>query len=543
MKHRTAFEYRLKRRISKEEDFLRYIEYELNLERIFKERIAEMELKNTSDLDQLILKRIHLIFNRALRKFKGDVKLWVQFFEFAKQFKSLNSVSKIYGNALQLHPTQVGLWILAADFEYEFNGNMVAARALMQKGLRFNPESQKLWTEYFKLELFYLKKILERNSVLGISSPEAENDAHFLNGAIPLEIFKNVVAQFPKDFEFCLLFLQNFLEICSTEDPCNYYDVLIKSFPNNPKIRTAVAERHISRVDPSTEEFFGKLSLVMVEYNELLAEFQDPIILDYCLKFLQKISSYSAAIKESVESRILEILEFAHEKEFLTEELYLKWADFPFADTHKVLNMALKVFPNSLAIWKKRCEIVLENVGDCVGLEEQNKIQSFIHKAASNVALNESKVIWLLYLDWQYAHLNSESFIASCHRAFSHDKSYLMDVIDRFLLALCDCEGADSVRTFYRKWMKDNLVSSDFYTACLLFEESQCDLSEDAIVLLNEKLCDSNPGNMQQWLQYLQGLFKLGMFEKASEIYWKAFKCISNKDEFIASYDKMKRQL
>lgn len=39
------------------------------------------------------------------------------------------------------------LWIMAAKWEFECNNNPDTARNLIQRGLRFNNESKKLWLE------------------------------------------------------------------------------------------------------------------------------------------------------------------------------------------------------------------------------------------------------------------------------------------------------------------------------------------------------------------------------------------------------------
>lgn len=48
-------------------------------------------------------------------------------------------------------PAEPGLWVYAAAWEFEANGNPAAARALMQQGLRMCRHSQKMWLDYFDL--------------------------------------------------------------------------------------------------------------------------------------------------------------------------------------------------------------------------------------------------------------------------------------------------------------------------------------------------------------------------------------------------------
>lgn len=53
----------------------------------------------------------------------------------------------------------VALWILAAQWELENTDTVASARSIMQRGLRFNAESQKLWQEYFRMELIATDRV------------------------------------------------------------------------------------------------------------------------------------------------------------------------------------------------------------------------------------------------------------------------------------------------------------------------------------------------------------------------------------------------
>ncbi|KAJ3414189.1 pheromone processing endoprotease [Chytridiales sp. JEL 0842] len=174
VKRRTAFEYAIHRRISRRADYLRYIEYEMNLERLRKKRKQRLGLnvkpekgeKSASASDHSILKRIHALYSKALRKFPGDLALWAQYFEWSKETGSSKSLGKSYARAIQLHPTKPSVWLMAAKWEYEDNSDMTSARILLQRALRLNKDSTLLWHEYFKLELLWITKIKERRRVL-----------------------------------------------------------------------------------------------------------------------------------------------------------------------------------------------------------------------------------------------------------------------------------------------------------------------------------------------------------------------------------------
>lgn len=70
--------------------------------------------------------------------------------------------------ALQLHPNQAGLYIIAASHELD-HLSPSAARTLLQRGIRMNPESIDIWREYVRMELGFIESLRRRWDVLGIS--------------------------------------------------------------------------------------------------------------------------------------------------------------------------------------------------------------------------------------------------------------------------------------------------------------------------------------------------------------------------------------
>ena len=77
----------------------------------------------------------------------------MQYVDFAKKHDSSKKLSQIYASALALHPRHPGLWVSAADWEYFQCGNVKAARALMQSGIRVNGRSSELYLQYFTMEV------------------------------------------------------------------------------------------------------------------------------------------------------------------------------------------------------------------------------------------------------------------------------------------------------------------------------------------------------------------------------------------------------
>ncbi|KAF8160946.1 U3 small nucleolar RNA-associated protein 6-domain-containing protein [Crassisporium funariophilum] len=169
MKQRTAYETSLVRRIAKKADFLRYASYEMALEQLRRKRVERMKLPPAPATvsDYALVRRQFHIFERAVRKFKSDVGLWVQYIQVAKKEGARALVGRITARSLQLHPNKPALYILAASHELD-HLSPSAARTLLQRGIRLNTESIDIWREYVKMELGFVESLRRRWDVLGI---------------------------------------------------------------------------------------------------------------------------------------------------------------------------------------------------------------------------------------------------------------------------------------------------------------------------------------------------------------------------------------
>ncbi|KAI9010502.1 U3 small nucleolar RNA-associated protein 6-domain-containing protein [Phycomyces nitens] len=301
---RKSFESRISRRIPQKIDYLRYIEYEMSLDslrKLRKARLAGENSKTITESDYAGNKRIFELFKRATNKFKGDVRLWIQYIDFAKKAGANNILSGIFVQAIQFHPTKATLWILAASWEYENNANIGAARVLMQRALRINPENKLLWHEYFRLELLYIEKIKIRRRILGIDEKSAEKEEAMevdeektedddnvirlptitgemvedwknesderktvdtlektsadalkeginpiLRGLLATIVYNNAIQAIPNDLEFRAGFVDIYRLFSDSEEGCKHvYDTIMRDMATSPKARAYLAERHL----------------------------------------------------------------------------------------------------------------------------------------------------------------------------------------------------------------------------------------------------------------------------------------------------------
>ncbi|KAK6527917.1 U3 snoRNP protein [Arthrobotrys megalospora] len=172
---RSHHEHRIAAARCKPADFLAYATYEMNLDALRQKRMKRLSIRMRGASNHLGSRRIFFIFQRATRKFHGDIQLWKTYAEFCRSQKSYGLLRKVLDSMLRLHPTKPDLWIYAAKIAVDDNDNMAEARSYMQRGLRFSRRSSKeLWLEYAKFECVFIGKVAAKTAtILGLENGDA----------------------------------------------------------------------------------------------------------------------------------------------------------------------------------------------------------------------------------------------------------------------------------------------------------------------------------------------------------------------------------
>jgi len=344
---RRASEYLLRRRAARKADFIRYIEDEIKLEELRSLRTRRLFGSNETPKSQLpigdvhIVQNIHLLFVRALRKFRGDINLHLQHAEFSKAFHSYGRLSLIYTEALQVHPRHVPLWIEAASYEFfghEHNGKMLGggsiqtARVLLQRGLRINPTSCDLWLQYFSLEMHHVQKLKGRREILQIT---AGGDEPAPLSLIPKVVYQNAIKAISKDVSFRC----KFLDLC-------------RLFPQTQLLQndiTASMERDFSHIPEAWIARAAHLSETKEEIKEeRLAKrpkrigYTDPVLTllqhgmkeiptaDMALKCLIFAKAYGGKLndKTQVQMFVVDLFEKCHKEGIQSSDLVLEQSGY-----------------------------------------------------------------------------------------------------------------------------------------------------------------------------------------------------------------------
>lgn len=252
-------------------------------------------------------RRIFFILDRATKKFHGDMGLWMQYIDFARKQKSNKKLSEILTRVLRMHPTKPELWIYAANDALQERSDINEARSYMQRGLRFCKNSKHMWSEYTKLEMIYIARIVARgrelsqnedfsNKDMSLNADEQdaevialpsitalENNSNpgadfidqeilkslgstpILSGAIPTAIFDGAMSQFADDAtlgETLFDMVAEFQDLpCTSRILQHIIDRLLTAAPRDPAALICYIRQPVIGIQPISSSFPGALGI------------------------------------------------------------------------------------------------------------------------------------------------------------------------------------------------------------------------------------------------------------------------------------------
>uniref|UniRef100_A0A8B9RMM1 UTP6 small subunit processome component n=1 Tax=Astyanax mexicanus TaxID=7994 RepID=A0A8B9RMM1_ASTMX len=198
LKKSTAMEYKLHRTVLSKEDFISYIQYEINVLELIKKRRARIGYHfKREEIEHSIIHGIISVFRRATSKWQEDVQLWLSHIAFSKKWN--NTAVIIWA----------GLWIMAAKCQMEDCGSSESARHLFLRALRFHPENKKVYQEYFRMELMHAEKLRKQQEELERAKMDGEYEfsPEILSGKLAEVVYRNATQKI-KGAEFMLSLLQ-----------------------------------------------------------------------------------------------------------------------------------------------------------------------------------------------------------------------------------------------------------------------------------------------------------------------------------------------
>ncbi|XP_071796690.1 U3 small nucleolar RNA-associated protein 6 homolog isoform X2 [Asterias amurensis] len=539
VKKRTNFEYRLVRLKKEKEDFLRYIQYEINLLALIKTRRERLGYFFKKDeIEYAIIRRIQRLFRRACTMFCDDQKLWFSHIQFCKKWNMKNELSKLFTKLLKVYSKNPALWIIAAKFQMEDNLSAENARSLLLRAIRHHPKSQKLRVEYFRMELMHADKQRKRWAVLKQSDvdvvEEGMEDA-LLQGQVARLVYKIAIQDMPDDINLHLAFIPVCNKFDFTQDiKDEIYTDLQEAHPNNELMWDALARRHLTAArNESASIHLAEESQCWTVYETAAERLPTTkmwtLFADCCIERLHLGGPSDVSDKRA--KTALKVFSTAHEKTKFTEDLYLKWMtllqDIGEIDKAKeVAASAITSHQRSADIWEACLRLAMRDCG--VDKQQQlDEVSQLFDSAISFVKSKNALPLWYLGLDWCLI-MNPENVHDIFKAAMKEPPVISSPMQSRYLQWAALTKELKRARKIYKRLSKSRPLSLDLFRQNISMELAQAEPDVSRVRRCYEDaLMEYGSSRPDLWLEYVR-LEKDNVH--ASEIHWRATKALSGSD-------------
>lgn len=258
IKKASDLEYKIHRRNLHKEDFISYVQYEINLLELIQRRRARIKYSFKKDeIEYSMVHRVQGIFGRASAKWKDDVQLWLSYIVFCKKWGTKAHLSKIFSNMLAIHSNKPALWIMAAKWEMEDRLSSESARQLFLRALRFHPECPKLYQEYFRMELMHAEKLRKEKQEFekaAMDMGDFDHPEEILKGELARIVYKSAVSKIKgAEFHVSLLAIAQLFDFAKDLQK-EIYDDLQALHTDDPLTWDYVARRELEIESQPGEE-------------------------------------------------------------------------------------------------------------------------------------------------------------------------------------------------------------------------------------------------------------------------------------------------
>ncbi|XP_069785730.1 U3 small nucleolar RNA-associated protein 6 homolog [Narcine bancroftii] len=554
----TALEHKVHRRVLSKENFINYIQYEINfLELVKKRRVRTGYHFKKEEIEYAVVNWVHGLFQRALSRWKGDIQLWLSHIAFCKKWNAKFKLSKVFSAMLAIHPDKPALWIMAAKWEMEDKLSSENARHLFLRALRFHPESQKLYQEYFRMELMHAEKIQKEKEILKKAKLELDDAAgpeEIISGELARVVYKNAIQKISGNVEFHLSFwniavlfqfaqkLQE--EILSDLQSLNPHQTQTWDFMARRELEvgSGAADPHPQQKPAAAKELERREQCCWAVYDQAVVSVPTEAMwkcyITFCLERLQRKTN-KAALREKRLQQVLSVFERAKEASLLPQALIKPWLSLLVEcgardKAVEVVETACNGFGSSLEAWQGSLEVLMEL--------QSPGVSGLIQKAFHKVPPTDSLPLWLLYLKWSESTCSANETQALYQRALrTQIPAISITVKEHYLDWAQRTGGYRKARKVFTRLHEHRPISLEFFTKMIAIEKDQDSGHMPRLRELYERaLHEFGSRHADLWLQYImeERSHRQGKAELTGQIYWRAMKMLQGLEveKFVSQY-------
>uniref|UniRef100_A0A673VRI0 UTP6 small subunit processome component n=1 Tax=Suricata suricatta TaxID=37032 RepID=A0A673VRI0_SURSU len=485
----SYLEYRIHRRALLKDDFINFVQFEINLLELIEKRRARIGYSFKKDeIEAPIIQRVQYVFRRGSLKWKDDLKLWLTYIAFCKKWTTKAQLSKVFSSMLAIHANKPALWIMAAKWEMEDRLSSESARQLFLRGLRFHPECSKLYQEYFRMELMHTEKLRKEKE----ESEKAEMDVdnldypeEILKGELARIIYKNSISVMKGvEFHLSLLSIAQLFDFAKDLQR-EIYDELQALHRDDPLTWDYVARRELEvELQPEGEqparkqarpvEVGRKEDRCCAVYEEAVrtvpTEAMWKYYITFCLERFTKKPS-SLWLREKRLERTMVAFRKAHELQFLPEYQYKQW--FELLLRHSFLEEALEVvgagmelFRDSVTMWYMKLQVLIAS--------KSCDVAKAFEEAFSFLEPQVCLPLWISWAEWSEGAQSEEDTEAIFKKALLAVKGAdSITLKEKYLDWAYRSGGYRKARAVFKSLRQSRPLSVDFFRKIIQFEKEQ----------------------------------------------------------------------
>ncbi|XP_062967517.1 U3 small nucleolar RNA-associated protein 6 homolog [Cynocephalus volans] len=545
IKKASDLEYKIQRRALFKEDFINYVQYEINLLELIQRRRTRIGYSFKKDeIENSIVHRVQGVFRRASAKWKDDVQLWLSYVVFCKKWATKTQLSKVFSAMLAIHSNKPALWIMAAKWEMEDCLSSESARQLFLRALRFHPQCPKLYQEYFRMELMNAEKLRKEKQEfekadMGVGNLDYPEE--LLKGELARIIYKNSISIIKgAEFHVSLLSIAQLFDFAKDLQK-EIYDDLQALHTDDPLTWDYVARRELEiESQPGEEqptvkqakavEMGRKEERCCAVYEEavrtLPTEAMWKCYINFCLERFAKKTN-SQFLKRKRLERTMIAFRKAHDLKLLSEFQYKQWIELLLH--HDFLKEALEVavagtelFKDSGTMWQMKLRVLIDS--------KSPDIAMLFEEALMHLKPQVCLPLWLSWAEWSESAKSQEDTETVFKKAFlAVTGADSVTLKDKYLDWAYRSGGYKKARAVFKSLQESRPFSVDFFRKMIQFEKEQesCKMA-NLREYYERALREFGSVDSDLWMDYIKEELNnpLGRPESCGQIYWRAMKML-----------------
>ncbi|KAF5916111.1 hypothetical protein HPG69_003185 [Diceros bicornis minor] len=557
IKKASDLEYKIQRRALFKEDFINYVQYEINLLELIQRRRTRIGYSFKKDeIENSIVHRVQGVFRRASAKWKDDVQLWLSYVVFCKKWAGKAQLSKVFSAMLAIHSNKPALWIMAAKWEMEDRLSSESARQLFLRALCFHPECPKLYQEYFRMELMHAEKLRKEKQEFEKAKMDVETldyPEEILKGELARIIYKNSLSMIKgAEFHVSLLSIAQLFDFAKDLQR-EIYDDLQALHTDDPLTWDYVARRELEiESQPGEEQPTTKQSKAVevgrkeerccAVYEEavesLPTEAMWKCYINFCLERFAKKTS-SQFLREKRLERTMVAFRKAHELRLLPEFQYKQWIelllrhDF-FKEALEVVVAGTELFRDSVTMWQMKLRVLIDTKSPDIAMVVE---EAFVH-LKPQVCLP----LWISWAEWSEGAQSQEDTEAIFKKAIlAVTGADSVTLKDKYVDWAYRSGGYKKARAVFKSLQESRPFSVDFFRKIIQFEKEQesCKMA-NLREYYERALREFGSVDSDLWMDYIKEELNhpLGRPENCGQIYWRAMKMLQGEsaEAFVAKH-------